>query len=168
MATKNKNSRFQYKHNAVEFKDDDYETSKEILNDLLPYITDYNIIYDPFYCSGKVIKEWEALNKTCINEQKDAFDREHPEFDIMISNIPFSCKEKCVELGVQLNKPFILLMPIDSLGSKWIRKYFDELQFIIPSGRYNFLKKGLKTKGCWFDTMWVCNGLNLDKKIIKL
>ena len=169
MDTKNKHSRLIQKGKAVKFKDDDYETSKEILNDLLPYITDYNIIYDPFYCDGYVIKEWEALNKTCINEQKDAFDREHPEFDIMISNIPFSCKEKCVELGVQLNKPFILLMPIDSLGSKWIRKYFDELQFIIPSGRYNFYKKSCtKKSSAWFDTMWICKGLNLDKKIIKL
>lgn len=161
-------NRFQYKHNAVEFKDDDYETPKEVLNDLLPYITDYNIIYDPYYCSGKVIEEWDKLGKICINEKKDAFNREHPEFDIMISNIPFSCKEKCIELALKLNKPFILLMPIDTLGSKWIKKYFDELQFIIPSGRYNFLKKGVKTKGCWFDTMWVCHALNLDKKIIKL
>ncbi len=169
MDTKNKNSRFQYKHNAVEFKDDDYETSKEILTDLLPYIQDYKVIYDPFYCNGKVIEEWKELNKECINEKKDAFNREHPEnFDILISNIPFSCKEKCVELGIKLNKPFILLMPIDSLGSKWIKKYFDNLQFIIPSGRYNFLKKGLKTKGCWFDTMWICYGLNLEEKIIKL
>tara|TARA_R110002126_G_scaffold266926_1_gene410359 strand:+ start:248 stop:754 length:507 start_codon:yes stop_codon:yes gene_type:complete len=163
------NNRLSSKKNAVEFKDDDYETSKEILNDLLPFIEDYKIIYDPFYCNGKVKEEWEELNKECINEKKDAFNREHPEnYDIIISNIPFSCKEKCVELGVNLNKPFIFLMPIDSLGSKWIKKYFNDLQFIIPSGRYNFLKKGLKTKGCWFDTMWICYKLNLDEKIIKL
>jgi len=169
MDTKNKHSRLNKKGNALEFKDDDYETSKEILTDLLPFIKDYNIIYDPFYCNGKVIEEWKELDKECINEKKDAFNREHPEnFDILISNIPFSCKEKCVELGVELNKPFILLMPIDSLGSKWIKKYFDKLQFIIPSGRYNFLKKGLKTKGCWFDTMWICYKLNLEEKIIKL
>lgn len=168
MDTKNKN-RLQSKQNSIEFKDDDYETSKEILTDLLPFIKDYKIVYDPFYCNGKVIEEWKELNKDCINEKKDAFNREHPEnFDILISNIPFSCKEKCLELGLKLNKPFILLMPIDSLGSKWIKKYFDKLQFIIPSGRYNFLKKGLKLKGCWFNTMWVCYGLNLKEKIIKL
>lgn len=163
------NSRLHSKVNAVEFKDDDYETSKEILTDLLPFIEDYKIVYDPFYCNGKVIEEWKELNKDCINEKKDAFNREHPEnYDIIISNIPFSCKEKCLELGLKLNKPFILLMPIDSLGSKWIKKYFNDLQFIIPSGRYNFLKKGLKTKGCWFDTMWICYKLNLEEKIIKL
>ncbi len=44
----NNNSRLNYKGNAVEFKDDDYETPKEVLNDLLPHITNYDIIYDPF------------------------------------------------------------------------------------------------------------------------
>ena len=163
------NSRLNYKGNAVKFKDDDYETPRECLQDLLPYIEDYKIIYDPFYCKGRVIKEWLELEKDCINEKKDAFNRDHPEnYDITISNIPFSLKKKCVELGFKLDKPFALLMPIDALGSVWIRKYFEKLQFIIPKGRYNFLKGGELGVGSWFDTMWVCYGLNLDEKIIKL
>ena len=169
MDTKNKHSRLNRKSNAVEFKDDDYETSKEILKDLLPFIKDYNIIYDPFYCKGKVKEEWKELNKICINEKKDAFNREHPEnYDIIISNIPFSIKKKCMELFFSLNKPFIILTTIDSLGSKWIKKYFDDLQFIIPNGRYSFIKNGIKTNSSWFDTGFICYGLNLEEKIIKL
>tara|TARA_R110000823_G_scaffold231263_1_gene357978 strand:- start:146 stop:643 length:498 start_codon:yes stop_codon:yes gene_type:complete len=159
---------FSLQNNAVEFKDDDYETPANVLKDLLPFITDHKIIYDPFYCNGLVIKEWNDLNKECINEKKDAFNREHPDYDIMISNIPFSIKDKCVELGFKLDKPFMLLMPIAALGSKWIKKYFDRLQFIIPRSRYNFIKEGVITTGCWFDTMWVCYGLNLEQNIIKL
>ncbi len=164
----NNNSRLNYKGNAIEFKDDDYETPKEVLQDLLPYITNYDIIYDPFYCKGKVKKEWAVLGKSCINDKLDAFSREHPEFDIMISNIPFSMKEKCVKLAVSLARPFILLMPIDALGSKWIKKYFDKLQFIVPNGRLQFMKNEKMEGKCWFDTMWVCGGLNLHKDIIKL
>ena len=166
----NKNSRLNYKQNTQIFKDDDYETTENILKDLLPFIEDYNIIYDPFYCDGFVINEWNKLNKKCINEKKDAFNREHPkDFDILISNIPFSCKEKCVELGFKLNKPFIMLMPIDTLGSKWIKKYFNKLEFIIPNGRYNFYKKNQEKKSSsWFDTMWICYNINLEHKIIKL
>jgi len=164
-----KHSRLNRKGNAVEFKDDDYETPKEILSGLLPYIENYNIIYDPFYCNGTVIEEWKELNKECINEKLDAFNRTHPEnFDILISNIPFSKKRECVELAFKLEKPFMLLLPIDCLGSKWIKKHFDKLQFIIPDGRYNFIKKGIKTKSSWFDTMWLCYGLNLEKDFIKL
>lgn len=164
------NSRLKYKNNAVIFKDDDYETPENILKDLLPYIENHKIIYDPFYCDGYVIKSWNKLNKICINEKKDAFNREHPkEYDICISNIPFSCKEKCVELGFKLNKPFMFLMPIDTLGSKWINKYFDKLEFIIPEKRYNFYKKDYNKKSSsWFDTMWVCYNCNLPNKIIKI
>ena len=89
-------------------------------------------------------------------------------YDVIISNIPFTLKKKCVELGFKLDKPFAFLMPIDALGSVWIRKYFDRLQFLIPKGRYNFLKNGKIGAGSWFDTMWVCYGLNLPDKIIKL
>ena len=133
-------NRMNLKGSAIEFKDDDYETPKNILKDLLPFIETHNVIYDPFYCNGRVIKEWNELGKTCINEKEDAFNREHPDYDILISNIPFSIKEKCVKLGFELNKPFMLLMPIDALGSKWIKKYFNDLQFIIPNGRLQFIK----------------------------
>jgi hypothetical protein len=166
--SKKTNSRINYKGNAIEFKDDDYETSSKILDSLTPYLEKDKIIYDPFYCKGRVIDEWKKLNYTCINEKKDAFDREHPNFDYLISNIPFSCKEKCVKLGFELGKPFIMLMPIDVLGSKWMGKYFDKLQFLIPNGRLQFLKDGEQTNKCWFDTMWLCYGLNLNEKIIKL
>ena len=162
-------ARLQGKKYSVKFKDDDYETPCNILKDILPYITEHKKIYDPFYCNGAIIKEWEKLDKICYNTKEDAFNRQHPDdFSILISNIPFSLKEKCVKLGLELGKPFMLLMPIDAMGSKWIKKYWDELQFIIPDGRYNFLKKGEMGKGAWFDTMWVCKGLDLPCKIIKL
>ena len=162
-------NRMNLKGTAVKFKDDDYETPKSVLKDLIPFIEEYKVIYDPFYCNGTVINEWYDLGKMCFNEKKDAFDREHPEnWDIMISNIPFSCKEKCVKLALELGKPFMLLMPIDALGSKWIKPYFNELEFIIPNGRLSFLKEGKATNKCWFDTMWVCGKINLPQKIVKL
>lgn len=164
-----KNSRLNYKGNAVKFKDDDYETPKQILETLLPYIKDFKKIYDPFYCTGRVKKDWEELDKICYNEKLDAFDRTPPEdFDITISNIPFSMKEKCMKLFFDLGKPFIILMPIDAMGSVWINKYFDKLQIIIPHKRLHFSKNGELGKGSWFDTCFYCYGLNLSKDIIKL
>tara|TARA_B110000908_G_C10017134_1_gene341266 strand:- start:212 stop:712 length:501 start_codon:yes stop_codon:yes gene_type:complete len=163
------NSRLNYKGNAVKFKDDDYETPKGVLESLLPYIEKHKKIYDPFYCAGRVKKNWEELGKICYNEKLDAFNRQPPEdFDITISNIPFSIKEKCMKLFFDLKKPFIILMPIDSMGSVWIQKYFDKLQFLIPHKRIHFSKKGKLGKGSWFDTCFYCYGLNLDKDIIKM
>lgn len=163
------NSRLNYKGNAVKFKDDDYETTKEILKDLTPFIEVGKKIYDPFYCDGKVKEEWKELGYECYNEKEDAFERKHPEFDYLISNIPFSIKESCVKLALDYDKPFMLLMPIDTMGSVWIRKYFHLLEFIIPKKRYNFYKKNQEKKSSsWFDTMWVCYKIGLPEKIIKL
>ena len=163
------NSRLKNKTNSKIFKDDDYETTENILKDLLPFIKDYNIIYDPFYCNGLIIQEWNKLNKICINEKLDAFNREHPKnYDIIISNIPFSLKKECLELFITLNKPFIMLCPVDILVREYMNKYFHKLQFIIPKKRYNFYKKNQKKSSSWFDTMWICYGLKLKEKIIKL
>ncbi len=170
MNDKNKHSRLNRIGNTLEFKDDDYETSKDILKDLLPFIESNKIIYDPFYCNGYVKKEWGKLGFDCINNKVDAYERTDEYFDYLISNVPFSCKEKVMKLCLSYDKPFIILMPIHSLGGKWIKPYFDKLQFIIPNKRYNFYKENLKDKksSSWFDTMWICYKINLPKNIIKL
>tara|TARA_R110000764_G_scaffold111794_1_gene198556 strand:- start:546 stop:1046 length:501 start_codon:yes stop_codon:yes gene_type:complete len=165
----NTNSLLNFKGNSAEFKDDDYETPKNILEMLLPYIKDFTKIYDPFYCAGRVKKNWEELEKICYNEKLDAFNRDPPDdFDITISNIPFSMKEKTMKLFFDLKKPFIILMPINAMGSKWINKYFSKLQFLIPNKRLHFSKNGKLGKGSWFDTCFYCYGLNLENDIIKL
>ena len=168
---KKSSSRLNLKVNSNKevFKDDDYETPYNVLKDLEPYIKDYKIIYDPFYFKGTIVEEFKKMDKICLNEKKDAFDRLHPEnYDLIFSNIPFSMKKKCFELFFELEKPFIVLTTIDTLGSKWIKKYFDKLQFLIPNGRYTFLKNGEKTKGAWFDTCYVCYNIGLPKDIIKM
>ena len=165
----NVHSRLNRKGNNQIFKDDDYETTKEILTDLVPYLEKNKKIYDPFYCDGKVKEEWKELDYECYNEKEDAFNVEPPDFDYLISNIPFSLKKECVELAMKYDKPFMLLMPIDTMGSLWIGKYFDKLEFIIPKKRYNFYKKSNEKKSsAWFDTMWVCYKMNLPNKLIKL
>ena len=163
-----KHSRFGLKGREVEFKNDDYETPIEVLETITHLVDKNMVIYDPFYCRGEVVKAWSTLGYKCINEKKDAFNREHPDYDIMISNIPFSIKDKCVKLALELEKPFMLLMTIDSMGSVWIKKHWDKLNFIIPTGRYNFFKNGKMGKGSWFDTMWVCYNIGLEDKITKL
>jgi hypothetical protein len=162
-------SRMSLKQNAYEKKDDDYETTSKSLECLIPYINENQVIYDPFYCNGLVVEEWKKLDRVCINEDKNAFDKDcREEWNVLVSNIPFSMKKQCMELAFSYEKPFALLMPIDSLGSKWIKKYFDKIQVIIPDGRWSFTKKGKPTAGCWFDTCWITYNLNLPEKMIKL
>jgi hypothetical protein len=159
------------KENAKIFKDDDYSTKIETLEDVLPFIKKTDKIYDPFYCDGYVKKQWKKLGFDIHHEKVDAFDLNLiPDYDVMISNIPFSCKEKCVNHALSLGKPFMLIMPLSALGSRWITKYWNELQFILPDGRYSYFKPDYaeRKSASWFDSCWVCSKMNLDEKIIKL
>ncbi len=161
--------RLQNKQYSTIFKDDDYETDATVLKDLIPYLP-CGRIYDPFYCNGLVKEEWKKLGRdNVLNEKKDAFEKIDSElFDMIISNIPFSIKKKCIDLCMSYDKPFILLMPIDTMGSLWFKEYFDKFQFIIPRKRYSFYKKGSKTNSSWFDTCWFCYKMNLPRDILKL
>jgi len=159
------------KTNTKIFKDDDYGTKIETLEDLLPFIKKTDKLYDPFYCDGYVKDEWKKLGFNIHHEKVDAFDLDLiPDYDIMVSNIPFSCKEKCVKHALSLGKPFALIMPLGAIGSRWIVKYWDELQFIIPDGRYSYYKPDFaeRKSASWFDSCWVTHKMNLTEKVIKL
>jgi hypothetical protein len=159
------------KENAKIFKDDDYSTKIETIEDVVPFIKKTDKIYDPFYCDGYVKEQWKKLGFDIHHEKVDAFNLNLiPDYDIMISNIPFSCKEKCVKHALSLGKPFMLIMPISAIGSRWIVKYWDDLQFIVPDGRYSYYKPDYaeRKSASWFDSVWVCSKMNLDEKIIKL
>ena len=165
-------SRLNLKGNATKFKDDDYETPKEIIEDIIKFIPDnVKTIYDPFYCKGNIVKAFNDLGYKCINEKKDAFNREHPkddEYELIFSNVPFSLKKESFKLFESLNKPYIILTTVDYMGSNGISDFFDNLQFILPKSRYWFLKNNESKSGAWFDTCFYCKGLKLEKDIIKL
>jgi hypothetical protein len=88
-------------------------------------------------------------------------------FDCIITNPPFSIKEKFIERCYQLGKPFALLLPLTSLESEKRQRLFRQygLQLIIPNKRYNFETPSGKGGGSWFATAWFTWGLNLPKEL---
>jgi hypothetical protein len=86
------------------------------------------------------------------------------EFDIIITNPPYSKKDKFLQKCYELKKPFALLMPINALeGIKrqhLYRKF--GIQILFPPKRIDFNGK----KAPWFYTAWFCSGLNLPKDLM--
>ena len=118
----------------------------------------------------KVLKEhgYEVISTHKTNfdflKDKPSFD-----FDIIITNPPYSLKDDFIEKCYSYNKPFALLLPITALeglrrGALY-RKF--GLQLIILDKRINFMKD---KKSNWFNTSWFCwkllkHDLNFERVI---
>lgn len=152
------------------FRDDDWETHADILKDVEPYLPS-GIIWDPFYCSGFVIKEWQKLGRVCINEKRDAFKWKPADYSCIVTNCPFTLKKASLELCINTKKPFAVLLPWQSIQTQWFKKrYFNlvQIQILMPFKRYHFCKERILKKQQWQSTVWVCYKFNLPEKFTLL
>jgi len=90
-----------------------------------------------------------------ISEGKDFFKYQPKEWDILITNPPYSLKDKFLERAYSLNKPFCFLLPITTLEGIKRGKLFRRcgVELLVLDRRINFMKN---KKACWFNTSWFC------------
>ena len=146
-------------------KQDNYTTPKYAIDDLINEIYSIvkdKVIYEPFYNEGASGEFLRAHNLEVIhnpnidfyNVFNSAFSTTH--FDLIISNPPYSNKSKLFKKLQKLNKPFILLLPINTISTQMYKPFREETTLIIPKARINFIKDGKQTAQCTFDTAWYC------------
>lgn len=144
---------------------------------ILEYIPKDKIIWCPFD------KEWSAFvqllkengNKVIyshIDDGKDFFEYEPKEYDMIISNPPFSCKDKVLQRCYELNKPFMLLLPANAIQGKFRVDLFIKygLELLIYDTKVDYHTKGnMKntTKGCHFGSSYFCKDILPEKIIFK-
>lgn len=145
-----------------------------------------NELYSPFYIVERIAKylpkdkaiwcpfdeEWSAfyrrlkeLGFTVIR----IFTYEPSEWDIVVSNPPFSVKDKVLERLYSFNKPFAILLPLNSLQGKSRFKYFESgIQLLSFDARvcyHNHEHMDKVVKGSPFATAYFCKDL-LPKDLI--
>lgn len=152
---------------------DELYTPEEAVKVILSYIPDnVKVIWEPTAITdSKIVSVLEEAGykvvKSHINEGKDFFTYEPEEYDMIITNPPYSIKDKFLKRAFQLEKPFMFLLPITTLEGKVRGKMFNEnkIQVLIPNKRFNFIKE---KKGAWFQTSWFCSRVNLKEDLIFL
>ena len=117
-----------------------------------------------------------ALGMDVISDDID-FMTEEPErpYDCIVTNIPFSCKLLWLRRALELDKPFIFLMPSSTFGTiGFIRAFADDpkMQILLPRERLSFWKFSGGSPApadeqylCPFDTAFYCYGFGLPNKI---
>lgn len=111
---------------------------------ILQYIKPNSTIWCPFD------KEWSAYVEVLreeghiviyshIEDGKDFLTYEPEEdYDYIISNAPFSIKDKVLKRLIELNKPFAVLLPIATLQGQKRFEYISQTQALIFDKRIGF------------------------------
>ena len=138
---------------------DEYQTPSILVNMLIPYLEKYELVFAtehnrkpviwlPFDTEEsqyyKILKEkgFEVV-RSHLNDDKDFFTYQPEQFDIVISNPPFSKKLEIMErIAFDLKKPFVLLMNMMAINYQNISNFFQflnpKIQFIIPDKKVSF------------------------------
>jgi len=155
-------------------KYDDYMTPKSAWENIQHLIPKDKVIWEAFYGDGKSGEYLKELGFNVIHEPVDFFENNLG--DIIVSNPPFSKSKEVITRLKELDKPFIILMPIIKINTSYFRENFkdERLQIIIPRKRIHFTKtiNGEKVKD-WknataFDCLYYCYKIELKKDIIWL
>jgi len=151
---------------------DDYMTPKHAWEDIKEYIPADKVIWEAFYGDGKSGTLLQELGYNVIHQPVDFFENNLG--DIIVSNPPFSKIKEVVKRLIELDKPFIMLLPSSKINTGYFRVFKDKgLQIIIPKKRINFEKlvNGKKTEkksSCNFDCFYYCYKMNLANDIVWL
>lgn len=90
----------------------------------LPFDREWSAFYQTF----KQQKEFTVI-RSDISDGLDFFSYEPQEYDCIVSNPPFTQKNKVIERLYKLKKPFAVLLPLNSLQGR---------------NRYTYFKQGLQ------------------------
>ncbi|MBR2111649.1 MAG: hypothetical protein IJ950_01640 [Helicobacter sp.] len=107
---------------------------------------------------------------THIDNGKDFFNYQPNNFDLIISNPPFSVKDKVLERCFSLEKPFAILLPVNAIQGKKRVSLFKkhDLELLVFDGRIDFHTRGNfseTSKNTHFGSAYFCRGI-LPKPII--
>jgi hypothetical protein len=140
-------------------RNDEVYTPEYAVLPLLKYLysTRYKTVWECTDMGGsnitKVLKEKE-YDVIISHKEENFFVYEPEEYDVIITNPPYSIKTEFLERAYTLNKPFAFLMPLTTLETERRGKLFKEngLELIILDNRIDFTGKGNN----WFNASWFC------------
>jgi len=138
---------------------------------ILKYINKELIVWCPFDTEeSEFVKQISVQNKVIyshIDNGQDFFTYEPENWDIMISNPPFTNKRKYFERALSFNKPFALIMTNTWLNDAAPKQLFKDkdLQLLMFDKRMKFSNNNVISNKITFSSSYFCYNF-LPKQII--
>lgn len=150
-------------------KNDELYTPDYAIKPLLKYLPKDKIIWEcTDFGESNITKLLKQNGYNVISTHKDNFDflTDIPnfDFDIIITNPPYSLKNEFLKKCYEYDKPFCLLLPLTSLEGIERGKMFREkgIDVLVLDRRCDFMDN---KKSNWFNTSWFCYKV-LPKQLI--
>ena len=152
-------------------KNDEIYTPKYAIMPLLKYLPKNLVVWEcTDFGDSNITNVLKENGFKVISTHKDNFDflsdNADFDFDIIITNPPYSLKDEFLQKCYEYGKPFCLLLPITSLEGikrgELFRKY--GIQLLIFDRRINYINC---KKSNWFNTSWFCYNVLPDKLIFE-
>jgi len=155
---------------------DNFQTPKAAVDILIPYLKKDWQIWECAWGNGNLYRFLEEAGfkvlGTDINGKNGhrldfLIDKMSFHYDCIITNPPYSLKDKFLARAYELNTPFAFLLPLTALEGKRRGELYHKfgIELIIPNKRFNFETPSGKGSGAWFQTAWFCWKLNLPKQL---
>jgi len=151
-------------------KNDECYTPAYAVTPILKYIPEGKIVWCPFdQEDSEFVKQIRnPVVYSHIDNGQDFFEYEPKEWDVIISNPPFTSKKEYFERALSFNKPFALIMSntwLNDSAPKQLFKYRD-LQLLLFQERMQFMNPEGESMGSpTFSSSYYCWNF-LPKQII--
>lgn len=129
---------------------------------ILKYIPKKAIVWCPFDTEeSEFVKQISKQNSVVfshITNGQDFFNYQPQQWDVLISNPPFTNKRKYFERALSFNKPFALIMTNTWLNDAAPKQLFKEkeLQLLLFDKRMKFINKGVIEHKITFSSSYYC------------
>jgi len=150
---------------------DSWYTPKSAFEDIAHLIPKDKVIWEPFYGDGSSGEYLKELGFEVEHHDIDFFEPTNFDYDLIVTNPPYSSKSRTFKRLRELDVPFMLLLPVSTISKGFTKKYFlNDLQMVIPSKRIHFVRgsDGEQSKSSWFDVVWLCYKMCLERDITYL
>ena len=111
----------------------------------------------------RLTEEGYRVVRSSLSDGQNFFEYEPEKFDLIVDNPPFSLKDKVLERLYSFNKPFAILLPLNSQQGKTRYKYFKQgIQILSFDARVCYHdRKHMNSvvKGSPFATAYFCRDL---------
>lgn len=154
-------------------KHDDYMTPRSAWENIQHLIPKDTVLWEAFYGNGQSQQYLQELGFTVEGGPDEDFFQ-HNKGEIIVTNPPFTIIPAILERLIEIDKPFILIMPSSKINTQYFRKTMAgrKIQIILPRRRIQFEKivdgKKVDSNQCNFDCFYYCYKINLERDITYL